>query len=321
MVHELRGQPVTVGVWMWADQPMTTILPVLTAYRADRGANQAMHTVEIKTEPVFYAYHASVPENTTQLQIHLSSVNMGTTGQGTVYLDGVVLVVGELPLDDPPVWESAGAEMGTWGGIPVVNAIRNASAEASGPRVYPWVDRYGSRVIPNNDRPSLLIYSLTDLERTGNYYRATAQNLLQTFWGKFAWGHVRLEGKAIYSILAAVTLFGLLGCSKIVGYKFSRYQLSALGILGLTLVGVWGLTLVRGVFQMFNFNSFIPGARYAYPVIGPTMGILGYGWWSIMSLIAKGIRLKANYLMSFLILAMVVLDIWSMISIWRYYAG
>jgi hypothetical protein len=320
-VRELRGQFVTVGAWMWADEPVTTYLPVLTAFTAVRGANQAMQTVEVGTEPAFYAYYASVPENTTHLQIHLSSADLGPAVQGKIYLDGIVLVAGEQPIEVAPIWDNATADTGTWAGEAVVNAIRNASAESAGPRVYPWVDKLGSRVIPYNGRPSLLVYSILDHERAGNYYLYAVKNLVQTFWGKFAWGHVKLEGTAIYSILTGATLIGLIGCIAIIGYKFPQYQLSALGVLGLALLGVWGLTLVRGVFHLFNVNSFIPGARYAYPVIGPTMGVLGYGWWSILSSIGKRLRLKAGFLVAGLGLAMLAVDIWSVISVWKFYAG
>ena len=320
-VRALRGQAVTVGAWMWADEPLTTYLPVLTAFTAERGANQGMQTVEVSTEPVFYAFYASVPETTTHLQIHLSSAGLSAAAQGRIYLDGIVLTAGKHPLDSAPIWDEVGAESGTWGGERVVNAVRNASAENAGPRVYAWVDILGSKVIPYNGRPSLVIYSMMDLERSGSYYRAAAKNMMQTFWGKFAWGHVPLEGKAVYGILTGATVVGLLGCAAIVGYKFPKNQRSALGLLGVALVCVWGLTLVRGVFHMFNVNSFIPGARYAYPVIGPSMGVLGYGWWSIVSFLGKSIRLKPHWLIWGLGAGMLILDVWSVMSVWRYYAG
>jgi hypothetical protein len=319
--RELRGQPVTIGAWMWADEPVVTYLPILTVFTAERGANQAMQSAEIGIQPAFYAYHAFVPENTTRLQIHLSSADLRPAVQGKVYLDGVVLVQGEYPLDIAPLWENPAAETGSWGGVPVVNAIRNASAEDAGLRVYPWVDQQGSRVIPDKGRLSLLIYSLVDREQAGRYYWVTIKNMHQTFWGKFAWGHVQLEGGAVYQMLTAATLIGLIGCLGVFGYKFPRYQLSALGLLGLGMAGVWAFALVRGAFYIFNINYFIPGARYAYPAIGPTMGVIGYGWWFVTSLIGKWLNLKNGVLVGVLGFAMVMLDFWSIYSIWRYYAG
>jgi hypothetical protein len=321
VIQALRGHPVTVGAWMWADEPLTTYLPVLTAFTAEGGANQGMQTVEIGTAPVFYAFYASVPDTTTQLQIHLSSAGLSTAAKGRIYLDGIVVVVGEHPIDIAPVWDDASAESGAWDGERVVNAVRNASGESAGPRVYPWVDRLGSRVIPYNGRPSLLIYSLVDVERSGGYYRAAIINIMKTFWGKFAWGHVVLEGTATYQILTGATVIGFLGCGAVFGYKFPKYQLSALGLLALAMMGIWGLTLVRGVTLLFNVNYFIPGARYAYPVIGPTMGMIGYGWWSILGFLGKRMRVKAGWLIGVLGLAMLILDIWSVLSVWRYYAG
>jgi hypothetical protein len=160
-----------------------------------------------------------------------------------------------------------------------------------------------------------------DLERTGGYYWATANNLLQTFWGKFAWGQVALHGRVVYEILAGVTAIGVLGCFLGMGKKLSRYQGSAIGVLALAVVGVWGFTLVRGVFYIIYINAFIPSARYAYPVVGPTMALLGYGYWCMMSLLGKGLRLKPHYLAGALVVGMIILDTWSVISIWRFYAG
>lgn len=320
-MQAIRGQRVTIGAWMWADTPTTTLLPVLTAFKQDRSTDQTRQTVDLSTTPVFYAYLATVPENTTQLQIHLSSANLGSAVQGNIYIDGVVLAAGEHPVDQPPDWDSAAAVSGAWGGVRVANAVRNASAESSAPRVYPWVDQLGSRFIPDHGRPSLLLYSWMDFERTASYYRATAKNLLQTFWGKFAWGHVVLQGQGVYALLAGVTVIGLLGSCLGIGNKLSRNQGSAIGVLALAVAGVWGFTLVRGVFYIIYINGFIPSARYAYPVIGPSMGLLGYGYWCMMSLIGKSLKIKPVFLVGALAAGMLILDAWSVISIWRFYAG
>lgn len=144
--------------------------------------------------------------------------------------------------------------------------------------------------------------------------------MLETFWGKFAWGHVMLEGKAIYDILKWVSMLGLVGCLAVFWYKFPNYQGSALALLGLALLGVWGMAVVRGAIYLFNW-PFIPGARYAYPMIGPTVGLLGYGWWWIMNLAGKLLKIKSGILVGGLGFAMLVLDMWSIYSIWRYYAS
>ncbi len=320
-IRELRGQTVTIGAWMWADEPVVTYLPILTAFMSDREANQAVQSVEIGTQPAFYAYYASVPENTTYLQIHLSSAVLNPAGLGKLYLDEVVLVPGEHLLEVAPIWENAEAETGSWAGVPVTNAVRNASAEDAGPRVFPWVDQLASRVIPDKGRLSLIVYSLVDQGQAGKYYLVTLKNMLQTFWGKFAWGHVQLEGRAVYKILTVATMVGFVSCVGVFGYKFPRYQLSALGILGVGMVVVWGFAIIRGAIYIFNINYFIPGARYAYPVVGSTMGVIGYGWWFLISQIGKLIKLKNGILIGILSFAMILLDFWSIFTIWKFYAG
>lgn len=320
IVSGLRGKVVTVGAWIWADESIDAPMPALTAVKNNGGIDQAYHMIDIGTEPVFYSYVTSVPEDTRFLQIHLGSKEQVANVQSSLYYDGVVLALGEHPVNEAPVWDSPSAQTGSWGDASIVNAIRNASAEAVGLRVYPWVDRLVSKVIPDNGSPSLILYSLVDSQASGSYYQQTANNMLQSFWGRFGWGHVLLEGKAVYYILTGVSLLGFVGCCAVFWEKLPQYQLSVLALLGLTLLGVWGLAVIRGAIYMFNW-PFVPGARYAFPVIGPTMGLIGYGWWSIMNIIRKGVHLKSSVIVAVLGLAMLILDIWSILSIWRYYAA
>ena len=318
--RDLRGKVVTVGAWIWADEPMSISMPVLTAFKTGRDADRTVNTIEISTIPVFYAYQASVPENTSTLHLHLENASRAADQTGKVYYDGIVLALGEYPVDEAPAWDGPLAQSGTWGDMAVTNLLRNASAEDIGPRVKPWVDRIGSRVIPDSGRPSLILYSVIDNQAAGSYYRSTAKMMLQTFWGRFGWGHVLLDGEAVYAILGWVSLLALVGCCAVFWDKFAPDQVSPLLLLGLALLGVWGIAVVRGAIYIFNL-PFIPGARYAFPVIGPTLVILGYGWWSVLKLLGKLLKLKTGVLLSVLGLAFLALDFWSVISIWRYYAG
>ena len=319
-LQTLRGEKVTVGAWIWADTPATLSMPILLAIKADRENEQAYNPVEIGTTPTFYAYIAYVPEDTSILMLNLSSLVTGGSAGGQVYLDGLVLARGEHPLGEAPSWDEAGAETGTWGGVMVVNALRNASAEGAGLRFYPWVDRLGKRILPDNSRPSQFLYSLVDFQVSEGYYRATAKNMLQTFWGKFGWGHVFLEGKYTYWALAVVTVVGLLGCGLFLWRKLNPTRALALLLLGIALASVWGLAVIRGVFYLIYW-PFIPGARYAFPVLGATIGVLVFGWWSLVRPIGRRFKLPDGLLIGLMGVGMLALDIWSMLSVWSYYAG
>jgi hypothetical protein len=319
-VNELRGQVVTVGAWMWADSPVTIPLPVLTAIKLNQGANQALKSVEIGVEPAFYAFQASIPEDTASLQIGLSSRANESELLGNVYLDGLVLAIGEYPLNEAPIWDDVKAMSGTWGGKPFNNIIRNGSGESSWPRLYPWIDNIGSRLLPDQGRPSLLLYAFLDWKAGEEYFKATAINMLKTFWGRFGWGHVLLQGKSIYWTLAGITILGLVGCVAVFRKKFLDYQFETLFVVGLAVFVAWSLAVVRGVFYIFYW-PFIPGARYAFPVIGPTIGILAYGWWVIITSLKKVAKINDWIYLGGLGLAMLALDIWSIVSILRYYAG
>jgi hypothetical protein len=320
MWESLRGQPLTIGAWMWADMPVQVYLPILTSINTDRGANQAVQKVELSSQPRFYAFQASIPDNAASLRVQLNSHALGDRTSNYIYLDGLVIADGIRPLEEAPSWDDVNATSGSWGGAPFTNLIRNGSAEVHGPRFYPWIDHLATRILPDRGRLSLVLYAIQDTRVTGDYFKAAALNLLQTFWGRFGWGHILLAGKLVYQVLAIATLTGLLGGIAILRRRLNSDQKAVLAVLGFSLLLVWGGTIFRGVFYLFHMY-FIPGARYAYPVLVPTLGWLCYGWWSITTL-GKNPSIKyKNIVLGIMAVSMLFLDVWSIMSILRYYAG
>ncbi len=106
--------------------------------------------------------------------------------------------------------------------------------------------------------------------------------LFHTFWARFGWAQVTLVGYRPYSILGLFTLLGFAGA--VVAFWRSRKQIrwELLIFLGLAFVSLWGAALLRGVTSYINGGYFIPVARYAFPVIIPSMLILNIGWLEIM---------------------------------------
>jgi hypothetical protein len=307
-VDGLRGQAVTLGAWMHSQQAGERVKLALTAANQSGGYQQGAQQFELDDQAAFYAFQAAIPEDATQ-----SWVTITAEGESVVILDGLVMALGNRPVDEIPQGES-------WGGSPYTSILRGGEAETAWPRVRSWVDLLGSKVLPDGGRPSLVIYSLLDREAAGWYYRETLLNMLQTFWGKFGWGHVPLLGEWSYWILGIVTLIGIVGLFFGVGKGTRNLPWEAMILLAAAMAMVWGLAVMRGAFYLFG-RTFIPSARYAYPVIVPTVGALCLGWWTLGRRINDYTRLPGWIGLGLYVLFVAWLNILSLVTVWQYYYG
>jgi hypothetical protein len=236
-----------------------------------------------------------------------------------VCYDGIVLVPGKQPKEMLPMFHDEDAAEGVWGGEEFTNLLRNGSMEQSWPWVRPWVDALGVRFIPDSGRPSLILYSLLDSPSSGWYYVNTFYRLARTFWAKFAWGHVSLIGHKPYRVLGIFTAVGLAGAVVALWRKRRALPWDSLIFLAIVLSMVWGTTWVRGAIYLFYF-PFIPVARYAYPVIIPTMLVLNFGWLESLTALKHWFRLPQGTEIVVYIVLMLALDIISVVSIIKFYS-
>lgn len=319
-IRQRGGQAVTLGAWMWASQPLELALPALTVYDQDGNVFQAVQKVWVGTKPAFYAFRASFPNEAVRGWVTVSSLAEVSVTPVTIYLDGLVLAEGEFPLNQHPQWDDVDGRSGTWGGQAFTNLLRNASAEQAGLRLRPWVDCWGVRLLPDRGRPSLVLYSLTDWMGTGWYYRAAFPHLFRTFTARFGWGQVPLLGREPYRYLAITVLLGLLGSFLVRWHEVRHWPWEKLGLLGLSMVLLWGMALARGAVYLFH-QPYIPVARYALPSIIPTLMLLCLGWYRLGSCLGRLLCIpnKFGYLIYPALLA--GWDVFSWISLWRYYHG
>ena len=284
-INEIKGKVGTLGAWVWADQNIETNSPIL---HTNFGKNS--QTILVTKEPQFIAFHVDIPENTNRIWITLSPTKSNISQSAQIYYDGIILDDGSRPLDEPPNYTHEDGSVGTWGGKPFANLIRNGSGEGSGFRFRSEVDNLGSRFLGDNTNPSLIITSLIDYSGTGYYYKTTVLRLFRTFWSKFGWGHVHLRIKNAYLTLAIVSMLGILGA--IIGMIRKRPDLrwGVLLLLGIVLLISWGATFVRGATFLGISRLYFPVGRNAYPAIVPTMLIFCFGWLEIIHLIGDFIR-------------------------------
>jgi hypothetical protein len=309
----LAGKKVTLGAWVWASAPAKVRAPVLNH---EKGALQK--EIDVSTVPAFYAFSAALPPDAGRVWVTLSPLS--GEGEITVYYDGLVLAAGDYPPEEIPRFDDDDGNRGTWGGQPFENLVRNASAERAWPALRPWAESLGTRLLPDGVHPSLILFSLFDWSAASWYYRFAAENLLRTFWAAFGWGHVHLLVRGAYRLLAAATAVGLLGALAYLLRKWRLMPKALLLLAGLTLVGIWGGALARGVMHVFSARVFIPAARYAYPAIVPTLFTLVGGWYVGLRFVAHRLSLPQPALLALYVFAFLTLDAVSLISVLRFYA-
>jgi hypothetical protein len=265
-VQKLRGKAISLGYWIWANQPIKFHSPLIISDQKTYS-----ESVDVTQTPTFHAFTMKITGNTRHLQIVL--VAPPKTGI-YIYLDGLILLKGDYTQSGKPVLLDDGGHVGTWQGKSFVNPIRNASAEQDWPRPRSMIQILLDKITPL--RPNLVLASLADWQNSRWYYQTTAKQLIRTFWGQFGWGHIRLP-RSIY--IALSILMGLSALGAMLGLWRNRKRMSwpAFGLMAVAVLGIWGAALVRGIQSIAGY-VFIPSARYAYPAIIPTVLVLCAGW-------------------------------------------
>ncbi len=309
---ENKNSIYTIGAWIWADQPTVAQTPILRA-----GSEIILDEVKVSKTPQFFSVTGELNAPGVTPKIILSPGSRSVETPTRIYYDGIIALEGSWPEDSIPEFYDGSAEGGLWGSNAFVNLVRNPSAESGRLRFRNWVERVISDRFPGN--PSQILGLLFDPISSGSYYVVTIKSLLQSFWAKFGWAHVILVGYRPYTILGIFTLAGLLGA--IIAFFRHRNEIrwDIFAFFGSALVAVWGAAFFRGFPSILEGTIFIPVARYAYPVIIPTMLILNVGWLEIIKWVERLFRIPQKYSLSLLIFFFVLLDILSIYSIYNFF--
>ena len=315
----LDKNEVTVGAWMWASRPVQATSPIFNTYN---GLKNAYKLVDLNETPQYIAYTFPVPGNTERNFISLRPLVKQVDEPVTVYFDGIVVLPGSWPLDQPPVFNDINGKSGTWGGKPFENLIRNGSAEASWVRLRPWVDQLGVRILPDkgSNQPSVMLYYLLDTAAAWPFQQISAQVLFRTFWARFGWGHVPLMQSWPYGLILVAMLLGLVGASFAIWHSRRRLNWPVVALLALAFLGVWIMAFMRGAnYPTLLRAIYYPTARYAFPVIIPSMLLLNVGWYEVGRAIRNRLRWPAKVFKIGYILTWAVFDLYALLSIAKYY--
>ena len=306
--RQLNGETLTIGFWMWADEPVRVNTPVF-----HHGSDMFGEQVNLSTEPTFFAYQYKLDNSNRRTWITFSPLKMGKVSN-QIYLDGIVVAKGAYPLNVAPVLAS-NAGKGEWGRQTFQNLVRNGSFEDAWFYVNPLVDDFATEILPDNSRFSTICASLVDYKGAGWYYRLTAAGLFRTFWAKFGWGHVPLLGRKPYRALFAITILALIGFIFGGFREIKKAPWILVFLFVMVMSAFWLPTLVRGSIYIVFPHVYIPGARYAYPSIICLSAILTFGWSSILGVFS--VRGKAQVIV--LSLLFVLINLWAWVSIYTFY--
>jgi hypothetical protein len=283
-VHQLAGQQVTFGGWIWASRPTNAAaLGLDYSYTGSTSIALATQPLTLTTTPVFVAWTTRVPTDSEHLHYRLEAAQLTADEQVVqIFLDGAVLVNGEFSAATPPQFADASANDGDWNGQRFNNFVRNASGEQAWPRLQSWLDRSLNAYARRSLTP--VLSALFDVERTGALLlRDVPSELLFSFFGNYAWGHVALpstpwelifQGLAVLSVVGAVVWLIRRQTTP------AHQSLTPYFFLGIVGVVVWSNVTIRVLPWLDGVSAFVV-ARYGYPAVLPILLLLVGGWWTL----------------------------------------
>jgi hypothetical protein len=326
-MERLRGSYITLGFFMWfdSDDPAVSTFPARSpAINLDltEGDDIAyFESIELTRQPLFFKIETAVPADTVRLWVSMSRQSNTFPPGLKLYMDGFILAEGAYSPGTLPVFNDRDAATGVWSDVPFRNLLRNGSLENSWMSFRPWADNISARILPNNVRLSILLNTLFDREGSSWYYFGTAQNVFETFWGRFGWAHVPIPGAPqIYWFFGVLLLLALIG---VLAFPFNQRgptPVDELMFLGLALLLVWFAAFARGAIFIFVESVFVPSARYAYPVIVPTVLVLVAGWYSVAHYLKRWLKIPSFYLVFLYLDFLLFYDVIALWGIHAYYA-
>ncbi len=299
-IQALRGQTITIGAWMWADQPVETQLPLLVTYQYNGEQSASPHTrVTLTQTPTFYSQSWQVPQDAASARLILPRAANGEP----LYYDNLIFIAGEISAASAP--ETLAAQ----------NLARNPSFETGALRlVLPAVE--SSSLAHYAQLLNIFLASVQDWRGSLWHYRNTFAMLQQTFWAKPAGARIALPAaKMSYNLLQWFTFLGLSGAGLYAWRKRKQIHWPLATYLLLTVLLAWGLNLIRAGSSLTAIRPTTPWARYSMPAILPTALLLTAGWYEWLRLAGKLGGWRAEKGWPYLVTFFVSLDVYALAAI------
>ncbi|MAT42507.1 MAG: hypothetical protein CL609_09215 [Anaerolineaceae bacterium] len=289
--NEVAGKVVTIGAWIWSDIDKTTIgAPYLNYVKDKQDFYLTNGSIEITNKPTFFAFHHNIPENFDFLYLVFEPVSTDENLQN-VYYQNPLFVIGEFPGNIEPNFD-VGKNSGEWNREGVTNLVRDHDLKKTWPRFRPFILELFNKIDYRISRAaSWIIYSL-DTKATFWYTQESFENLFRSFWGKFAWSQVVLSGNKPFR---PIKIFSLIGLILSLFYLIPKLSKKNVNIFFWLAIAIFG-NLFYAWFTGISDNSFfgkpqLPDSRYIFVSIYPLLGLIVYGWSSILAHVQKRFRI------------------------------
>lgn len=307
----------TIGSYIWCTEKDLSITPFRVIIDKEP---VFLPAIQISNKQNFYHFSFQAPKNKS-LRIEIYPLDVQTDKSISIYYDGIVLVEGVFPEDSIPQYIRNGEKL-LWNLKYRSNLLQNSSFESRIPYLEPKLSLMIWQITRYIYSPNLIISSIFDLRNSGWYYISTIKQLNSTFWAKFGWGHVTLREFILprpYLLLGVLSIIGLIGflIQLIHNNKIFRRSESRIYFLFImSILILWLLTFFRGITSLEGV-VFIPGARYAFPVIIPTMFVLCSGWSFCFTFLKKSEDLVFFVIIIVLLLSLNLSSIYSIIHFYH----
>lgn len=309
---DIKGETIYVGAWIWADNPQELKTPIIR-----QGYREWYRGVMVGKNPKFFSFKLKVKDEPERVWIAIDPFSDQPIG-GTIYYDGIVVTDQEIgDITQEPIFDDKSGESGSWDGTPFQNIARNPSAERGWMTVSPIFDDLGSRVLPDDARPSFILGVVEDFGNFRWFITGTVHRLIRTFWAKFGWAHINLIGHKPYRIFGVLTLLGLVGAAAALIQDVKKFPKNSVLIFSLILIGLWVPNLCRGFVLLASNVMYYPVSRYNYPSMIAVAYFLTTGWIFLLD----SISIPKNVQAWLYFTIFVAVDIWSVVSILLYYRG
>ncbi len=311
----IRGKTVTLGAYIWAEEPITLDFPAMAAPFRDETILFTQEKVSLSTEPRFFAFSAHIPDDQPPARyLHFSAIR----AQGnTIFWDGLVLVPGEMPGGTLPEYLDADGQIVGWGGEEYQNLVRNGSGE----KPWPVLSKGLREQMPGPIQFSAShLLSFTDLETSGWYLRVILVRTFRTFWGKFGWTHISLLGSKPFRIILAWCGLTMIGVVIGLFCNASKIQVKTLIFPGTAIAAQIFLVTFRGMGRWFSPSPYIPVGRYLFPALIPISLVFAWGWFEGSAFFHQRVKTSFPVVKMIFVIGCLSLLFWSIISLVSFYS-
>ncbi len=273
----VANRQITVGAWVWASRPASVWVPgVVYQPRENENRLEGEHRqVNVDTQPRWFAWTYDIPTRLLFVHIMAWSVAPDDTLPLEIYVDGIVAVPGEFPLDAPPTFSDTSAQHGDWGGRPFTNLIKNGGFEQGWVFLRPEVNRLVATYARRS--PSRIIASFADPLTS---LRLELRDYIpwMMFMAFGIYGRSILREPIWQYMIPVMVSAGIVGLAWLGWKQRKRDDVIAFTcrVLGLICLGTWSFILVAHL--PVSFPGGIPSSRYGFTMVIPSALLLCMGW-------------------------------------------